>query len=130
MTATASAPPETSRARTSRVALGAALLFMGTLHFLVPGPFTRLIPGWLGDKRRWVYASGLWELASAGLLLNRRTARVGGYAAAATIVAVYPGNIKMAFDAGAPTSVGGALAWGRLPLQVPLFAWAWHQTRR
>ncbi|GAC1314394.1 MAG: membrane protein [Acidimicrobiales bacterium] len=130
MTATASAPPETSRARTSRLALGGALLFMGTLHFLVPGPFTRLIPGWLGDRRRWVYASGLWELVSAGLLLNRRTAKVGGYAAAATIVAVYPGNIKMAFDAGAPTSLGGALAWGRLPLQVPLFAWAWQQTRR
>lgn len=122
--------PETSRARTSRVVLGGALLFMGTLHFLVPGPFTRLIPGWLGDKRRWVYASGLWELVSATLLLNRRTAKVGGYAAAATIVAVYPGNIKMAFDAGAPTSLSGALAWGRLPLQVPLFAWAWQQTRR
>ncbi|GAC1517612.1 MAG: membrane protein [Acidimicrobiales bacterium] len=130
MTATASAPPETSGARTSRLALGGALLFMGTLHFLVPGPFTRLIPGWLGDRRRWVYASGLWELVSAGLLLNRRTAKGGGYAAAATIVAVYPGNIKMAFDAGAPTSLGGALAWGRLPLQVPLFAWAWQQTRR
>lgn len=120
---------ETGPARASRLGLGGVLLFMGTLHFLVPGPFVRLIPDWLGDKRRWVYASGVWELVSGGLLVNRRTSRIGGYAAAATICAVYPGNIKMAVDAGAPTTLSGALAWARLPLQLPLLLWAWAQTR-
>jgi len=120
---------ETGRARASRLGLGSLLLVMATLHFAVPGAFERLVPGWLGNARRWVYVSGVWEGISAILLLNRRTSRAGGYAAAATIVAVYPGNIKMALDAGAPTDPAAVLAWARLPLQVPLFAWAWKQAK-
>jgi len=120
---------EWDRYRASRLGLGSLLLVTATLHFAVPGLFERLVPGWLGNARRWVYVSGGWEAISAILLLNRRTSRAGGYAAAATIVAVYPGNIKMALDAGAPSNPAAVLAWARLPLQVPLFAWAWKQAK-
>lgn len=120
---------EDPRHRGSRLGLAAMLLAMGSMHMVVPGPFEKLIPDRLGDKRRWVHASGLWELVSGALLLDRRTRRAGGYAAAATIAAVYPGNIKMALDAGPPRSAASAAAWGRLPLQLPLLAWALSQTR-
>jgi uncharacterized membrane protein len=120
---------ETRPGRRSRLVLAALLVFMGTLHVLVPKPFLRLIPGWLGNGHFWVLSSGLAELASGGLLLGLRSKRAGGFAAAATIVGVYPGNIKMAFDAGLPTSAAAMLAWGRLPLQVPLVLWALKQTR-
>jgi uncharacterized membrane protein len=46
----------------------------------------------------------------------------------ALFVAVFPANLKMAFDAGLPargTRRAIALtAWLRLPLQVPLILWA------
>lgn len=122
-------PPEDPRARASRLRLAAMLMFMGTMHFLVPRPFMRLVPRRLGSARVWVLASGVWELASGALLLSPRTRRAGGYAAAATIVAVYPGNIKMALDAGPPRTLSAVTAWGRLPLQVPLLAWAMKQAR-
>jgi uncharacterized membrane protein len=115
--------------RRSRLLLAGLMLLMGTLHFVVPKAFVRLIPGWLGDQRFWVYASGVAELTSGALLLSPRTKRVGGFAAAATIVGVFPGNIKMAFDAGPPKTAAGWLAWLRLPWQAPLVWWALTQTR-
>lgn len=116
-------------ARRSRLVLAGFLLLMGTLHFLVPRPFDRLIPTALGEPRPWTYASGIAELACGSLLVRRRTARLGGYAAAATMVAVFPGNIKMAVDAGAPASLASWLAWLRLPFQAPLVAWALRQSK-
>jgi uncharacterized membrane protein len=127
------APDETAedaKARVSRLRLALFLLFMGTLHFVVPRAFTRLIPRRIGSPHAWVYASGVWELVSGSLLLTQRTKKAGGWAAAATFVAVFPGNIKMALDAGPPgSSPGAAGAWARLPFQAPLVVWALRQTR-
>jgi uncharacterized membrane protein len=116
--------------RRSRLLLAGFLMFMGTLHFVVPKPFDRLIPGTLGAPRAWTYASGLTELTSGALLVRRRTARLGGLAAAATFVAVFPGNIKMAVDTGLPGKATDYFPWLRLPFQLPLIMWAWRQRTR
>jgi uncharacterized membrane protein len=105
------------------------MLLMGSLHFAVPRPFDRLIPSALGEPRAWTYGSGLAELTSGALLARRTTARLGGYVTAATMAAVFPGNIKMALDAGAPASPASWMAWLRLPFQAPLIAWALRQTK-
>jgi uncharacterized membrane protein len=105
------------------------LLFMGGLHFVAPTPFEKIVPRWLSNPGFWVGASGVAELASGALLAVPRTRRVGGYLAAATIVAVYPANIQMALDAGMPDDAMGWFSWLRLPLQIPLFRWALKQTR-
>jgi uncharacterized membrane protein len=58
-------------------------------------------------------------------VLNPRTRRSGGLAAAALFVGVLPGNIKVAIDARGSDSAAyriGTLL--RLPLQAPLIAWA------
>jgi uncharacterized membrane protein len=109
---------------TSRYALAALLLVMGVLHFVLPKPFMRIVPPILGHPRFWTYVSGVAELVSGGLLLSTRTKNLGGWAAAATIVAVYPANIWMAIDAGKPDDPAAIGAWLRLPLQVPLVIWA------
>ena len=137
MTATATIPSsepaddglEDPGRRKSRRRLGAMLIVMGALHFVVPGRFAEIVPRALGRPRFWVYVSGVAELASGALLLDRRTARAGGIAATATIVAVYPANIQMAIDVGPPKDPGAALAWLRLPLQFPLIAWALRNAR-
>ncbi|HWH27995.1 MAG TPA: hypothetical protein VNU26_03360, partial [Mycobacteriales bacterium] len=55
-----------------------------------------------------------------------RTRRAGATAAAALLVAVFPGNVYMAVE---PGDVPRWLALARLPLQVPLVLWA-LQVRR
>ncbi|WP_030014400.1 membrane protein [Curtobacterium sp. S6] len=106
-------------ARFQGIALGA----MGVLHGLRPEPFDRLIPPRLpGSARLWTLGSGALELGVAGLLLYPRTRRIGGLAAAALYVGVWPGNFQMAWDSRGASPTAQAIAWGRLPLQLPLIA--------
>ena len=120
---------EDPKARRRRLVGAGGLAVMGVLHFAVPKQFDRIVPGWVpGSPRFWTYFSGVWELGSAALVANRRTSRVGGYAAAATFAAVYPANIQMAID-NPPTTPTGVAMLLRLPLQVPMLAWALRLTR-
>ena len=105
------------------------LLSTGVIHFVAPRVFVDIVPKALGRPHFWVYASGVAELGSGALLWNRRTARLGGMAATATIVAVYPANISMAVDAGRPHDGLSWFAWLRLPMQFPLIAWALRHAR-
>lgn len=111
-------------------ALATLLVGMGTLHLVTPVPFERLVPRWLGSPRAWVVTTGFAEIASGAALLPAATRRVGAWAAAATLVAVFPGNVQMAVDAGAPATPVAAALWLRLPLQAPLVAWALRHARR
>ena len=114
----------------SRYALAAILLVMGVLHFVLPKPFIRIVPPVFGAPRFWTYASGVAELVSGGLLLSTKTKHIGAWVSAATIVAVYPANIWMAMDAGAPKDAESIGAWVRLPFQIPLVLWALSHRRR
>ncbi|MCY1140435.1 hypothetical protein OWR29_20755 [Actinoplanes sp. Pm04-4] len=106
-------------------ALAGMLATMGVLHFAVPRPFDSIVPRSLpGRRRTWTYLSGAAELACAAAIAHPRTRRAGALAAAGLFVGVFPANIKMAVDARRATPVRQAIAFGRLPLQVPLVLWA------
>ena len=97
----------------------------GAAHFLRPQVFDPLVPRRLGSARAWVLASGADELAVAAAVAAPRTRRVGATAAALLFVGVFPGNVQMALDARRSRSAAyRAVAYGRLPLQVPLVLWA------
>ena len=125
-----STSPAARAGRGAPFALAALLVGMGTLHLVVPGAFERLVPRFLGAARPWVLATGVAEIASGAALVPERTRRAGAWAAAATLVAVFPGNVQMAVDAGAPATPVAVALWLRLPLQVPLVAWALRHTGR
>ena len=109
--------------------LGGFLIGAGIAHFAVPGFFDPLVPEALpGSQRAWTYGSGLVEMAVGTSVLNPKTRARGALAAAALFVAVYPGNIKQAVDAG--TSTEKAVAYARLPLQIPLVVWGLRVSRR
>ena len=110
--------------------LSALLVTTGLAHFLAADAFRPLIPEQLGSPDAWVYGSGLAELACAAAVAVPRTRRVGGYAAAALFLAVFPGNIQMALDAGDRSAAYQAATYARLPLQVPLVIWAIAVARR
>jgi len=124
---------ETPERRRSRRRLAAFLGVAGTMHFVVPTFYDRLIPEPLGNPRAWTYGSGVAELATAGLLVSERTRRLGAWSAVACFIGVFPGNVKMALDGGLEGASGLAgnpvAAWLRLPLQIPMVRWAWRHTR-
>lgn len=109
------------------LALAAVLGTSGALHLRRPGIFRPLIPRSLGNPDPWVLGSGVAELACAAALAVPATRRLGGLASAALLVGVFPGNVTMAVrsrpDARSWTGKP-VVAWARLPLQVPLVAWA------
>jgi uncharacterized membrane protein len=105
------------------------MLGAGVLHFVVPRFYEPLIPDQLGNARAWVYGSGVAELVAGALVLNRRTSTIGAWVTVAVLIGVYPGNIKMAVDAGVPDDAQSWAAWIRLPFQLPMIWWAWRHTR-
>ncbi|MFS8101242.1 hypothetical protein LFM09_29370 [Lentzea alba] len=117
--------PNRSRAR-SALALAALLGLAGATHFTRPKYYDAIVPRALpGTLRQWTYASGVAELALATAVAAPRTRRLASFAAAAFFVAVFPANVKMALDFRSKSPKARALAYGRLPLQIPLVAWAW-----
>ncbi|GHF84839.1 DoxX family protein [Streptomyces thermodiastaticus] len=111
-------------ARSSRVLAG-LLATAGVAHFAAPRPFDSIVPRALpGRPRTWTYASGAAELALAAGLAVPRTRKAAALAAAAFFVGVFPANVKMAVDWRHRPAAQRAVAYGRLPLQVPLVLWA------
>jgi uncharacterized membrane protein len=105
--------------------LGAVLAFTGTTHFATPQTYDPLIPPALpGAARWWTYGSGVAELGCALALAIPRTRRKGAIAAAAILIGVFPGNVWMAWCSRHLTVGRRLMAYGRLPLQVPLVGWA------
>ena len=106
-------------------ALATLLATSGVLHFAVPRPFDSIVPRALpGSPRTWTYLSGAAELAVAAAIAHPRTRKLGGLAAAGLFAAVFPANVKMAVDWRDAAPAKRAIAFGRLPLQVPLVLWA------
>jgi uncharacterized membrane protein len=105
----------------------------GILHFVIPTSYQRIVPRLLGHARALVAVSGLVEILAGVLLSIPRTRRVGAWLTLVLLVVVWPANIQMALDggvAGAGFPANSALlSWLRVPLQLPLFAWAYRQTR-
>lgn len=112
------------------LALAALLGAARVLHLAVPDFFDSMVPAALpGDPRWWTYASGVAELGVAAAIAVPRTRRLGGLAAAALFVAVFPANIAMAIDWSDRSVTEQVVAYARLPLQIPLIWWAWRVHR-
>ncbi|HEY3895171.1 MAG TPA: hypothetical protein VGL88_07360 [Pseudonocardiaceae bacterium] len=116
---------------TAAAGLVALLTSTGVLHFAVPEQLDAIVPDQLpGAARTWTHLSGAAELVIAALVAYPRTRRLGGLLAAVLFVAVFPANVKMALDWSDRPAWMRALAYGRLPLQIPLVLWAVLVSRR
>lgn len=114
-----------STSRRSARLLSGLLIGTGAAHFAVPRPFDALVPRTLpGSARTWTRLSGVAEIAIGAAVAAPRTRRAGAAAAAALFVAVFPANVKMAYDWRHRPAPLRAAALARLPLQIPLVLWA------
>lgn len=118
--ANSSRPPGLSIDQTA-AALAGLLIGAGGLHMARPRAFDALVPPQLpGSARDWTYASGAAEIGVGLALAVPATRRLGAGAAAALFVAVFPGNVYMAVRSRRGPLKYQAIAFGRLPLQIPL----------
>jgi uncharacterized membrane protein len=119
------APPELTR---DIAGLAGLFLVSGVTHLVKPDVFEPLVPRALPTRRGLVYASGVAELVCAAGLLHPRTRRAAGWASAALLLAVFPGNVQMSVNHGkraarrddTTAKATFAATVARLPLQVPL----------
>ncbi len=119
---------ESRGGRWRRLGLAALLGGAAVAHLVAPDAFEAMVPRALpGPASAWNLAAAVAEATTAALLANRRTARVGGWLAAATFVAVFPANVEAAvrggYGAAPPPFNSAAAAWLRLPVQIPLVWW-------
>ncbi|WP_041843234.1 DoxX family protein [Actinoplanes friuliensis] len=115
----------------SALVLAGVLATSGVLHFARPKPFDSIVPRSLpGSPRTWTYFSGAAELAVAAAIANPGTRRLGGLAAAGLFAGVFPANVKMAVDWRDTSPARRAIAYGRLPLQIPLVLWGLRVAKR
>ncbi|MEU0404304.1 hypothetical protein ABZ318_29580 [Streptomyces sp. NPDC006197] len=114
--------PSTQR---SALMLAGLLASAGAAHFVAPKQFDAIVPSALpGSSRGWTLASGAVELALAAGLALPATRRTSARATALFFAAVFPANVKMAHDWRHRSTPAKAVAYARLPLQIPLILWA------
>ncbi|KJS58034.1 DoxX family protein [Streptomyces rubellomurinus] len=114
----------------SATLLSGLLIGAGAAHFAAPRQFDAIVPRSLpGSRRTWTYASGFAELAVGAAVAVPRTRALGALAAVGLFTAVFPANVKMAYDWRHRSTRLRAIAVARLPLQAPLILWALKVSR-
>ena len=107
-------------------ALVAIFAVSGVVHLVKPDVYESLMPSWVPRHREVILGSGVAELACATGLVLPATRRTAGWASALLLVAIFPGNLKMAVDAQQIRSTSNrargfkAATLLRLPLQWPM----------
>lgn len=114
-----------------RVLLAILFVIAGSLHFIAPQVYLRIVPPSLPAPLAMVYLSGAAEILGGIGLLFPATRQAAAWGLVALLIAVLPANIYMATaHLPAPGIMGQSWAqWLRIPLQVPLIYWAWLYTR-
>jgi len=113
-----------------RVLLAVFMIVAGTLHWVTPEPFIKIVPSFLLYPVALVYISGVFEILGGIGLLVLPASKAAAWGLIALFIAVFPANINMAVNQiqmdGIPDS--DLLRWGRLPFQAVLIVWAWWYT--
>ena len=108
----------------SRYALALLFTLAGIWHFVHPATYLAIMPPQLPAPLALVYVSGVFEVLGGLGLLPAYTRRRAGWVLLALLVAVFPANLYMALI-HEQLHIPGWVAWGRLPLQLPLLWWVW-----
>jgi uncharacterized membrane protein len=115
---------------TLRGVLAVCMVIAGILHFVVPDPFIRIVPGGLPAPAALVFISGAIEILLGIGLLIPAVRQQAAWGLVILFIAVFPANLNMAINgieiAGIPNT------WWfqaiRLPFQFVLIAWAYWYT--
>jgi len=118
-----------NKRRRSRWLLSAFFLGAGVNHFVMPGPYEKIVPPGMGDAKRLVQISGVAELAGGLGVLLPWARRPAGIGLMALLVAVFPANLYMARSPERFAKIPRWALYARLPLQPLAMWWTWSATR-
>ncbi len=111
--------------------LGLFFIASGINHFLSSELYVSIMPQYLPWHLSLVYVSGVAEIAGGVGAMIPRTRRMAGWGLIALLIAVFPANIQMLYDALRTSHSYQWLLWARLPLQIVLIGWVyWICIRR
>jgi uncharacterized membrane protein len=110
-----------------RVFLAVGMALAGSLHFLYPRGYARIVPAYLPAPLTLVYLSGVAEILGGLGLLLPQTRTLAAWGLVLLFIAIFPANVNMAVHRIGFTRTPPAawLLWARLPLQAVLIAWAY-----
>ncbi|MGD8607754.1 MAG: DoxX family protein [Myxococcales bacterium] len=111
--------------------LALAMMGIGTLHFVRPKPFVRIVPKYLPAPLTLVYLSGFFEILGGIGLLVPATRVWAAWGLIALYIAVFPANVYMLTDdvsLDPKKPIPRWALWLRLPLQLVFIAWAYWFT--
>jgi uncharacterized membrane protein len=111
--------------RYNRYVLALLFVLAGSWHFLHPATYLAIMPPQLPQPLALVHVSGIFEILGGLGLLLKPTRRLAAWGLLALLVAVFPANVYMALIHD-KLGIPGWVAWGRLPLQLPLLWWTWR----
>ncbi len=101
----------------------------GTLHFLNPDYYLRMMPSYLPAPLALVYLSGAAEILLGGLVLWEKTRRLSAWGLIALLLAVFPANIHLALHPEIFPGVPPFILWMRLPVQLVFILWVYPFTK-
>ena len=112
-----------------RMVLAVLFVVAGSLHFVIPQPYLKIMPPSLPAPLLLVYLSGAAEILGGIGLLVPAMRVFAAWGLVALLIAVLPANIHMAVDHTRYGAIPVWALWFRVPLQLPLIYWAWLYTR-
>ncbi len=111
-----------------RLLFAVAMVGVGSLHFIDPAPFVRIVPAALPAPLLLVYVSGVFEILGGVGLLLPKVRLYAAWGLIALFVAVFPANVNMAINhlqLDPANPIPQWAAWARLPFQALFIAVAY-----
>ncbi|MEZ5949081.1 MAG: DoxX family protein [Planctomycetaceae bacterium] len=110
----------------SKYLLASLMVFAGTMHFVNPAFFLKIMPPYLPLHLELVLLSGVFEIVLGVLLLLPQCSRLAAWGIMALLIAVFPANIYL-YQNQEILPASPTIHLLRLLLQGVLVLWAfWH----
>ena len=113
----------------SKYLLAIFMIGAGTMHFVRPDFYIKIMPPYLPWHLELVYLSGFFEAALGLLLLVPRFSRLAAWGIIALLIAVFPANIYV-YQHQELLPASPLVHLLRLPLQAVFILWAYWHTKR
>ncbi len=111
----------------SKYLLAIFMIVAGTMHFVNPDFFLKIVPPYLPLHRELVLVSGVCEILLGVLLLIPRSSHLAAWGIVALLIAVFPANVYL-FQNQDLMPASPLIHFLRLPLQGVFILWAyWHK---
>ncbi len=112
----------------SRYFLAIFMIVAGTMHFVKPDFFLKIVPPYLPFPEGLVFVSGICEIVLGVLLLVPRYSHLAAWGIIALLIAVFPANVYL-FQNQDIVPAPPAVHLIRLLLQGVFILWAYWHTR-